>query len=216
MIGYIYCIENKINGKKYVGKTTKNINERFEEHKRESKLERSKTRLLYKAIQKYGLENFTITQLESIKITKLAEREMFWISKLNTCVYNENNNGYNLTLGGEGSVLYEFSEEELFNYLKERYTYEDIAEVYGCSKDTISKWIKYYELDVINKNKQFKQRKTVLLIEKNIEFNSIGDAAQWVLDNNISSVDKESIRINIGRCCNEKRKSAYKYTWKYI
>jgi group I intron endonuclease len=77
MIGHIYCIENTINGKKYIGKTTKSINERFEEHKRESKLERSKTRALYKAIQKYGLENFTMTQLESIEITKLAEKEIF-------------------------------------------------------------------------------------------------------------------------------------------
>jgi group I intron endonuclease len=77
MIGHIYCIENTINGKKYIGKTIRNINERFEEHKRESKLERSKTRTLYKAIQKYGLENFTVTKLESIEHEKLAEREVF-------------------------------------------------------------------------------------------------------------------------------------------
>lgn len=74
--------------------------------------------------------------------------------------------------------------------------------------------MRHYDINGIYKNQT--QRKEVLLIEKNIEFNSIGDAAQWVINNKISSADKEGIRINIGRCCNGKRKESYGFTWKYI
>ena len=214
MKGYIYCIENKINQKKYVGKTIRTIEERFNEHKRELKLTRSKDKLLYKAIKKHGIENFEIKELEATEYINLSEKEIFWISELNTCVYNDNSWGYNLTIGGEGSHIYEFSEDELFDYLKKHYTYLDIARIYGCSKDTIQTWMRHYDINGIYKNQT--QRKEVLLIEKNIEFNSIGDAAQWVINNKISSADKEGIRINIGRCCNGKRKESYGSTWKYI
>lgn len=90
MKGYIYCIENKINQKKYVGKTIRTIEERFNEHKRELKLTRSKDKLLYKAIKKHGIENFEIKELEATEYINLSEKEIFWISELNTCVYNDN------------------------------------------------------------------------------------------------------------------------------
>lgn len=56
MIGYIYKITNKINGKVYIGKTTKTVQERWKEHLRESRTERSENRPLYRAIRKYGVD----------------------------------------------------------------------------------------------------------------------------------------------------------------
>lgn len=62
-MGYIYCITNLVNQKKYVGKTIYSITERFKEHCSDSKRERCEKRPLYDAMNKYGIENFdSITQ----------------------------------------------------------------------------------------------------------------------------------------------------------
>ena len=57
---YIYKITNIINQKSYIGKTTHNDpNQRWKEHQRERLQERSAQRALYRALNKYGVENFT-------------------------------------------------------------------------------------------------------------------------------------------------------------
>ena len=90
----VYQITNEVNGKFYIGKTTKTIEERFQSHLRESDYFRKNT-YLYKAIRKYGKNNFSIKPLETqVEETKLDERERYWIETLNP--------QYNLTKGGEG------------------------------------------------------------------------------------------------------------------
>lgn len=84
-MGYIYCITNLINGKQYVGKTTSTIEERFKEHCSDSRKERCNKRPLYDAMNKYGVENFKIEELEQIDDpTLLSDREKYWIKELNT------------------------------------------------------------------------------------------------------------------------------------
>lgn len=90
----IYQITNEVNGKFYIGKTTKTIEERFRKHLYESRYERSNS-YLYKSMKKYGVKHFTIKVIEcQVDETKLDERERYWIEKLNP--------HYNLTPGGEG------------------------------------------------------------------------------------------------------------------
>ena len=90
MFGIIYVITNRINGKNYVGQTTRTLEERFSEHAKADTL-------LGKAIQMDGAENFSREVLEMCRTQEqLDEREKFWIAKLD-CKFP---NGYNTQSGG--------------------------------------------------------------------------------------------------------------------
>lgn len=120
---YIYCITNIINNKQYVGKTTSTIEERFKEHCRDSRKTRCNKRPLYNAMNKYGIENFKIEEIEYIEDDKLlAEREIYWINELNTYGYN----GYNASKGGDGKILYDYN--EIIDLYNMRYSQKQVAE----------------------------------------------------------------------------------------
>ena len=104
---FIYVITNKITGLKYIGKTEKTINERFEKHLLNSKY--NKNNYLYKAIRKYGKDNFSIEIVEKITTENINEKEIFYINHFNTMIPN----GYNLTIGGTGGDT-----SKSLNYIK--------------------------------------------------------------------------------------------------
>lgn len=95
MIG-IYKITNLINNKCYIGQS-RNIKRRFSNHKSDAFNKKSNqyNYPLYRAIRKYGIDNFLFEIIEECEIDKLSEREQFWI-----LYYKSNNNkfGYNQTL----------------------------------------------------------------------------------------------------------------------
>ena len=66
----IYKITNKLNNNCYIGKSI-DIERRFKEHKTHAfyKKERNRewNKVLYRAIRKYGLENFSFEVLEEVK-----------------------------------------------------------------------------------------------------------------------------------------------------
>ena len=104
-MAYIYCIVNNVNGKKYIGKTTNTIETRFRQHIFDSRKSECKNRTLYKAFEKYGIENFSIHQLEECDWDKASEREIYYIS-----LYDTFRNGYNETLGGDGGTKINYNE----------------------------------------------------------------------------------------------------------
>lgn len=85
----IYKITNLVNGKFYIGKTTKTVDERFKRHFYNHKKANT---YLYKSMRKYGFNNFIIETLE--ETDNINEREPFWISQLSP--------HYNMTKGGDG------------------------------------------------------------------------------------------------------------------
>ena len=63
-MSYIYKITNQINGKLYIGKTNRTIQERFKEHCRDYLKRGNEKRPLYSAMKKYGIRNFSIESIE--------------------------------------------------------------------------------------------------------------------------------------------------------
>lgn len=82
----IYLITNKINNKKYVGRTIGTIKNRLMAHRRESQQLYSQTPL-HIDIQKYGIGNFTIEKICEFNADtqKIANKtEQYYIKKYNT------------------------------------------------------------------------------------------------------------------------------------
>lgn len=88
----IYKIQNKINGKIYIGQSV-DINSRLQDHRKNS----SNT-YLRNSIKKYGLSNFSFEVEEICDESELDEREKFYIE-----YYDATNpdKGYNVQLGGK-------------------------------------------------------------------------------------------------------------------
>jgi group I intron endonuclease len=97
-MGFIYKITNTINNKVYVGKTERTVEERWAEHLRN--VSKYGDRLpLYKAMAKYGKENFAIETIEECDTSNIDDREIYWIAH-----YGSYGAGYNCTGGGEGGI----------------------------------------------------------------------------------------------------------------
>ena len=104
----IYCFENLVNGKKYIGQAY-NMERRLYEHDYHLARGRDKCVLLQRAVNKYGRENFGVYIIENCEPEQLNEREVFWISELKT---NDKRYGYNASAGGENGLFgYKFPPE---------------------------------------------------------------------------------------------------------
>ena len=106
MFGIIYRATNKINGKIYVGQTTRSFEERKSQHISDA-LCNKYNMYFHRAIRKYGVDNFDWDVLDYCETyDELNNAEIKAIEK-----YNAFGNGYNLTKGGKGSVGFRHSEE---------------------------------------------------------------------------------------------------------
>jgi len=136
----IYKVTNKINGKIYIGQSV-NIEDRWRNHKFKPFYEKSGqyNSLFYKAIRKYGIENFIFEVVEECKKEELDEKEKYWIK-----YYDSNNleKGYNLTDGGESqtfSILTQEQVNQIYELLKEtNKSQEEIGKMFGVNQRTIS------------------------------------------------------------------------------
>lgn len=131
-MAYIYQITNLINQKKYIGKTEKiNPIDRWKEHLKDAKRDYRKDRALYKAINKYGAENFSFKILEETDSPN--EREQYYIK-----YYDTYRNGYNETLGGDGASYLELPEQEICKYYLS-HSLSDTVKQFSHDKETIKK-----------------------------------------------------------------------------
>lgn len=103
----IYKITNLLDGKIYIGQTIQTMASRWRDHVRGDKQKES---YLHRAIQKHGVENFSIEEIEYSKTLEgLNVLEEFYIKKYN-CMAPL---GYNLLPGGLNRRLHEDTKKKL-------------------------------------------------------------------------------------------------------
>ena len=213
-MGYIYKIVNDINDKVYIGKTEFNIEKRFKEHCKDSQ-KRYENRPLYKAMNKYGIEHFSIEKIE--ECNNLEEREIYWIK-----YYNSFENGYNATLGGDGKSYIDYN--ILIDLFLKGFNITEIANKTGHDKGYISQILKEkgnISQENINIQSIKSQEKQVIMLDKTTKqeikrFKSVAEASQYCINNNLSKDTIKGISAHISQCCNGVRKSAYRHCWLYI
>lgn len=208
-MSYIYKITNLVNGKEYIGQTSLSIQERFKQHIHDANKGYYNHRPLYNAFNKYGIENFIVEELEECNTEEVNQKEIEYINKFDTY-----SNGYNATLGGEGTVTIDYDKvlEKYRMGLSAGQIAKDmnhdikqitrILKSKGVSKEEIverghdSQGRPLYKID----------KKTNEILEK---FDSVAKAAQYLKDNNISKDTISGISAHISQCCNGIRKTAY-------
>lgn len=207
---YIYKITNQVNKKIYIGKTLETIEERWRHHKNDAKRftvhgEKNKHRPLYSAINKYGIENFTIEMVEECDINILNDREKFWIE-----YFQSFKNGYNATVGGDGRPYLDYNLIcKTYNINKNM---SETARILHIDRDSVKRALvnSGISLDEIKNNSKLVMAKSVGQFDKDTDeliavFPSIAEAERAVPTGR-----------NIGRVCNGKRKTAGGYKWKFI
>ena len=150
-MGVIYKITNKINGKFYIGQTTRKLEYRWREHCHDA-LNGSQT-YFHAAIKKYGKENFILEIIdENVDNSKILEVESKYIEELGS---NKKEIGYNTTLDKK------YTEKKIldFNIIDDiiglitntSLSLSEIGKMFGLCRSTIShinKGIIYKKSDI--------------------------------------------------------------------
>jgi hypothetical protein len=172
IIKLIKCIKNKMDikmtigsiykivfphGKHYVGLTTTSLEQRKKEHKFCAK--NGDTKCLYNALRKHDIvDTFELIEIDTAEtLEELCEKEIRYIVEYNS--YYMDNNGYNMTRGGDGTNGYVFTDEDKQKISEERKKYyEEHPEAREknreAQKNRSSEW-KYKRADTLGQNKPF-------------------------------------------------------------
>lgn len=209
----IYKIKNLINNKVYIGQSL-DIKRRWQAHKNVQD-----DCAIHLAFKKYGIKNFSFEVLEECPPELLDEREIFWIKE-----YNSFNNGYNMTLGGSGSLKRSVEcYDEKGNFLKSYNSITEAALDADTSCEQIISVCQHYEQRYFAGNYQWKYSNDNTLIQprtkrasKEIyQFDKKGNFIKKF--NSLTEVSKE-LKVDKSRicaCCNGRQKTAYGFQWSY-
>lgn len=96
----IYGIQNKMNGKIYIGKTGMNFGDRWDSHRALLRSGKHFNQYLQNAWAKYGEENFEFLIIEECNIEELDDKEIYYIQ-----LYRSQDLSYNLADGGNGGYF---------------------------------------------------------------------------------------------------------------
>ena len=205
MKGRIYKITNDINNKIYIGKTYNSINQRFNEHLRDSRKEKCKNQPLHYAIKKYGVKHFFVELLGEHEEGILEKKEIEFIEK-----YNSYKNGYNATLGGDGSRYFKYSDKEVIGKYQELGYVIDVAKYYKCTERTVRNILRSNDIKI--KKGGVRSKKVAKLNKDTLEILEIFESASEA-GRKLGNVRRGG---KIGLACKNQEKTAYGFRWKFI
>ena len=207
-MGFIYKVTNDINSKVYIGQTKFSVGIRWKQHLNKCRSKSFVNRPLYNAITKYGEEHFKAEEIEECSNELLNEREKYWIE-----YYDSYRNGYNATLGGDGTLTHLDYDKILKYYLScgnKTQTCRDME----CSMDTLNK---VCEINNITTISNCAGRKILRIDEEGNEkeYSSIKQAAEEIaLEQNKNA---QTIRKRVTYIINhEPNQKGYGYYWELI
>jgi group I intron endonuclease len=213
IMAYIYKITNKVNGKVYIGKTSLlDPFERWVQHRADYKRKRFEKRIIYQAMNKYGIDNFIFEVIE--ETDNDIEREKFYINLYTSYVGFIDSNGYNATLGGDGKSY--IDESEVVEYYLENIenTIAKTAEALDISRE----WASH----ILRKNK-------IIIRQPNDYSSATPKKPVYKIDNKTKEIIKEYpsishaaeefggrlFRAHIAKVCHGRRKTAYGFIWRF-
>ena len=200
MIYTIYLHRNKINNKIYVGQTIQTPEKRW----KNGNGYKSCT-LFYKAIQKYGWNNFEHIILEQKEMTpqEANEKENYYIKK-----YDSKNieKGYNINDGGY-QTLSPKAKPAAIKWMQEHPEFG-----LARAKDML-KWQKEHPEEILKMRRENvkkateARKKSVQCVETGIIYESASEAARLV---------PKTSQSKICMVCRGQRKTCGGYHWKYV
>ena len=227
IVSGIYCIENILDNKKYIGQS-KDVKNRWRKHIGELNNNKHCNSYLQNAWNKYGEMNFHFYVLEDCPSEELDNREKYWIAYFKSI---DRDSGYNLKSGGQkgGSILSNESKEKLRKSVKESYNDIDLRKL--RSSDALKQWANpEIKKKIIGENngmygkhhseesrrkisehikgrKSYRRNTTpVLCIETNKIYEDATEAGKQL------NIDSSGIL----KVCKGVRKTANGYHWKFI
>lgn len=205
----IYKITNKVNGKIYIGLTTKGSGVRYRQHWNESRI--GEPAPIHNAMRKYGEDNFIVEIIDFAEtVNELKEKEKYYIAKYNA---TDKSIGYNVSLGGDGNMGYTHS-EEIKQKLRELAlnrppaSEETRRKISEANKGRKPNATTRAELEKHN----VKTSKTICQFDKDLnfiaEYPSIAEAARQ------TGIDRTTIQKQLNGTTFLKRKKQIKFIWK--
>lgn len=212
----IYCIENLINGKKYIGQSV-DIQSRWVKHKSELKNNSHDNDYLQKSWNKYGEDNFKFYVMEFCDIDRLDELEVYYIDLYETL---NRDKGYNLTSGGSYNKRYSFetrlkmSQAQIGHTVSAESRMKISKNHADCSGNNNGMYGKKHtdeakrKISEANKGRiSFRRNRTnVYCIELGKVFNDSTEAGKEL------NIDSSAVL----KCCRGERKTCGGYHWEFI
>lgn len=203
----IYMFVNKVNGKKYVGLTSRSLEERTAEHLRHD------ATLFDKKLREYGITNFDLIVLDvADTLEELNEKEKYYIKLFETLVPN----GYNLCEGGGVTKGYKHREESK-QKMSESKKQKDISGENNPfydkhhTEEARERMRKAWTEERRKKlSEESKNRKHSTKKVRNVDTGEIFDSIK-------EASEKHNVKAtHITRVCKGKRKKTGGYRWEYV